>query len=358
MGSHGPAKTARYSADMTEKRRICWALTDGRRGMENQVLGLAEAVAAQCDVEVMVKRARLAPARNWMPEAVLASPFVNPLVHTTPDSDPLGPPYPDLLIGCGRAAVGLSVALHRAGQAAGKRIATVQCQEPRISPSHFDLVVPPAHDGLTGANVIPILGAPNRVTPDRLKTETKKWQPSVAALPRPLVSVLIGGSSHAYEMTEGAARKLCDQLLALRDSTGCGLAVTASRRTGDVIGKLVRERLKGKGIWFWNEEGENPYFGMLALADHIVVTSDSTNMVTEAAGTGAPIHVVHLPGGSPKFSRFHRAMETRGFARPFDGTLSKWSYEPLNEAARIAPKIKELLADLAPADLARMAESR
>ncbi len=310
--------------------------------MENQVLALAEAVAGAGDLEVVLKRAQVAPSRAWMPEALLASPVANPAAHLAPGSDPLGPPWPHMLIGCGRVAAGLSVALREAARHKGQKIFTVQCQDPRISPAFFDLVVPPAHDGLVGENVLPILGAPGRVTPARLEKQAAKWRASVSNLPRPLVAVLIGGTSHAYDFNEQAAGDLCDKLTALREAANCGLAITASRRTGAANARILRTRLKGEGIWFWDEEGENPYYGMLALADHIVVTSDSTNMVTEAAGTGAPIHVAHLPGGSKKFRRFHRAMETRGFTRPFDGTLSSWTYEPLNEAARIAPRIRAL----------------
>jgi len=327
--------------------------------MENQVLGLAEAVAAEGGVHVVAKRATLDPSRAWMPEAVLASPLANPLAHLAPGSDSLKEPWPHLLIGCGRVAAGLSIALRRAADLAGHDLVTVQSQNPRISPAFFDLVVPPAHDGLRGKNVLPILGAPNRVTPSRLEDEAAKWRALTNNLPRPLVAVLIGGSSHAYDFTEGAARQLCDQLLALRAEHGAGLMITASRRTGPRLGRLLREQLKGEGIWFWDDKGDNPFFGMLALADHIVVTSDSTNMVTEAAASGKPTHVFHLPGGSKKFARFHRSMETRGFTRPLDGALKSWTYEPLNEAARIAPKIRELagLAEPLPL-LAPLPESR
>jgi len=343
MGSPQPRETARHPADMSKRNLTCWALSDGRRGMENQALGLAEAVAADGGIAIEVKRAKLSQSHAWMPEALLASPLASPLTHLSPDSDTLAAPWPDLLIGCGRVAAGLSLAMRRAAEKKGRKLVTVQTQNPRISPAFFDLVVPPAHDGLSGENVIPVLGAPNRVTPKRLEEEAKLWRPSVNNMPRPLVAVLIGGSSHAYEFTQAEASALCDQLLMLRADTGCGLAITASRRTGRTVGKYLRETLRGDGIWFWNDEGDNPYFGMLALADHIVVTSDSTNMVTEAAGTGKPIHVVHLPGGSKKFTRFHRAMETRGFTRRFDGMLESWTYEPLNEAARIAPQIRDLL---------------
>ncbi len=328
---------------MTKRTLTCWALTDGRRGMENQALGLAEAVAAGGGLSVEIKRASLSGSRALMPEGFLASPFVNPLLSLAAGSDPLEPPWPDLLIGCGRAAVGLSVAIKRNAGFIGHKIITVQTQDPRVSPTFFDLVIPPVHDGVRGDHVIPILGAPHRVTPARLTEEAKLWRTLFKNLPQPLVAVLIGGTSSAYKMTAAAARDLCDQLLALRRKTGCGLAITASRRTGEANLKLLRERLRGDGIWFWDETGDNPYFGMLALADHIIVTSDSTNMVTEATSTGKPVHVFRLPGGNKKFDRFHLAMETRGYARPFAGELPSWTYEPLNEAARVAPRIRALL---------------
>lgn len=316
--------------------------------MENQALGLAEAVAAPGDLTVEVKRVRLDPSRAWMPEAMLTSPFAAPLAHVAAGSDPLDGPLPDILIGCGRVAAGLSVALRRKAKRAGRKLLTVQTQHPRVSPGLFDLVIPPAHDRLSGKNVLPILGAPNRVTSALLTDEAARWQGRFADLPRPLVAVLIGGPSHAYGFGETEAKALCDQLLALKSETKCGLVITASRRTGKAVGAFLRKTLAGEGIWFWDGDGSNPYFGMLALADHIVVTADSTNMVTEAAGTGKPIHVFHLPGGSTKFDRFHNAMETRGFTRPLGGQLQCWRYEPLNEAARIAPRIRKLAGLSAP----------
>ena len=328
---------------MSDKDLICWALSDGRRGMENQALGLAEAVAASGGLSIDVKTANISGFRGRLPERLLASSITNPLRHLSSDSDSLASPWPDLVIGCGRNAVGLSLAIKRAGVKTGKNVVTVQTQDPRVPAKLFDLVVPPFHDELTGPCVEGILGAPHRVTPDRLSEEARIWKASVANLPSPLVAVLIGGASRAYEMTGEATQLLCDQLLALRGTLDCGLVITASRRTGPANEKILRTRLRGTGIWFWDGTSENPYFGMLALADHILVTSDSTNMVTEAASTGKPVHVIHLPGGNEKFTRFHRSMETRGLTRTFRGALESWTYEPLNEAARIAPRIRAML---------------
>ena len=91
---------------------------------------------------------------------------------------------------------------------------------------------------------------------------------------------------------------------------------------------------------FWAGEGENPYHGLLGLADHFVVTADSVNMACEAAFTGKPVHIAEITGGTPKFRRFHRAMREAGVTRPFEGVLGRWSYEPLNETVSVAAEIR------------------
>ena len=88
--------------------------------------------------------------------------------------------------------------------------------------------------------------------------------------------------------------------------------------------------------WVWDGEGANPYSAFLAVADAILVTEDSTNMAVEAASTGKPVHILPLPGGSPKFARLHADLRERGAARPFTGELAPWSYEPLRETERAA----------------------
>ena len=93
----------------------------------------------------------------------------------------------------------------------------------------------------------------------------------------------------------------------------------------------------------WDGAGENPYFAFLALADAIVVTEDSVNMVTEAAGTGKPVYVQSLAGRSSRLSRFHRLMQERGVTRPFEGKLEAWSYAPINDTELVASIIRRAL---------------
>ena len=101
--------------------------------------------------------------------------------------------------------------------------------------------------------------------------------------------------------------------------------------------------LDGCPVDLWDGDGDNPYFAMLGLADAIVVTGDSVNMVSEACATGKPIHVFHLEGGSRKFSRFHAALETQGITRPFEGRLEEWRYTPPDDVARAAAAVRDLL---------------
>jgi uncharacterized protein len=89
--------------------------------------------------------------------------------------------------------------------------------------------------------------------------------------------------------------------------------------------------------------------GMLASGDSIIVTNDSVNMITEAAGTGKPIYVQFLPGQSKRNARFHGQMRAAGVTRRFDGRLSKpWSYTPINDTEIVARAIRCTLGLEAP----------
>ena len=79
---------------------------------------------------------------------------------------------------------------------------------------------------------------------------------------------------------------------------------------------------------------------MLGAADAIIVTADSVSMISEAASTGKPVHIVELEGGSKKFARFHQAMRDAGVTRPFTGTLGAWGYTPPDDTARAAAEIR------------------
>lgn len=312
--------------------RAVWVVTDGKPGMENQCLGLAEALMASGCAAPVVKR--IAPRFPW---SSLPPPFwISPLSAPGPDGDTLSPPWPDILIATGRQTVAPALAIKKAS---GGRTFCVQIQNQVTGRDRFDLLAIPEHDGIAGDNVIATRGALHRVTPEKLTEETQKFAPALAALPRPLVAVLIGGSNRQYTMTETVTRKLAADLAGLCRRHGAGLAVTASRRTGDINAAILRDALSTCPAYVWNGEGDNPYFGFLGLADAIVATADSVSMVSEACATGKPVYVVELEGGSAKFARFHDGLRTAGITRAFDGALESWTYDAPEDTAKVAAEV-------------------
>jgi hypothetical protein len=144
-------------------------------------------------------------------------------------------------------------------------------------------------------------------------------------------------------MDRKSAERLAGGLRRMAEQSGCGLMVTASRRTGPRAFSLIRDALKDLPAKIWDGKGENPYFAYLGLADAIVVTEDSVNMVSEAASTGKPVMVAPLSGGSAKFDRFHADLRSAGITRTFRGKLELWDYQALDEAQRVATMLRTYL---------------
>ena len=314
----------------------CWIVTDGKAGMENQCLGLAEAL----HLAPIVKRVKLrSPWRQLSPY------FLQGLAYAySKEGDPIAPPWPDLLFTTGRASIPASIYAHRASRAGGGRgTFTVQIQNPVISPSHFNLVVAPQHDGMSAPNVLNTRGSLHRVSPDMLKREGEKFAKQIAHLPHPRIAVLIGGSNAVYQLTPREMEPLAQQLAELPKMLGGSVMVTPSRRTGDANLAILQQTLKDAPAYVWDGQGDNPYYGMLALADYIIVTCDSVNMVSEACTTGKPVYVIDLPGGSDKFRRFHQTLRDGGLARIFTGKLEPYSYQPLNDVQLVVDRIREMM---------------
>lgn len=307
---------------------LVWVLHDGKIGMANQVTGLAEALGWPLVEKRLVIRA---PWRHLPPVFWLA-----PTRALDPAGAALVPPWPDIVIACGRNAIAPAQMIKRAS---GGRAFWVEVQDPRYARREVDLIVAPLHDPAPGDNVFRTLGAVHRVTAAKLSEAAARFAPLFATLPRPLAAVLIGGDNNVYRLSEARFASLCDQLVALAAS-GVGLAITPSRRTGAAQRAMLEQRLAGRPVFIWDGSGDNPYFGMLGAADAIIVTADSVSMISEAAATGKPVHIVELDGGSSKFARFHAAMREAGITRPFTGTLGAWRYAPLDDTARAAAEIR------------------
>ncbi len=320
-------------------------VSDGRAGIENQALGLAEAIQRLtlengAPAEITIKRIRWRPVLDWLPSALKLPAMLDPASDAPFPTE--NEAWPDLWIATGRATLPLSMAVRRRS---GGRTFVVQTQDPRLPPSRFDMVVAPAHDGLSGDNVFEIIGSPHRITPARIAEAAPAFATAIDPLPHPRVAVLIGGKSKAFDLTEAHAADLADRIAAAIRAAGGSLMLTFSRRTPGAAKAAMTARLSDLPGIIWNGEGANPFFAFLNAADHILVTEDSANMAAEAASTGKPVHILPMvalkaPG---KFSRLHDDLQAHGATRPFDGTLDDWTCPPLAETDRAARAVLEAM---------------
>lgn len=310
-----------------------WALSEGHLGMENQALGLAEALG----VEPVVKRLWPRAPWSWLPPRLWVAGTRAP----GPKGDPLTPPWPDLVISSGKRAAPAALAIKRAS---GGRTAVVHIQTPPLPFSAFDLLVLPAHDGRTGPNVFVTRAAVHRVTRERIDAAAERFAQKIAHLPAPRVAVLIGGSNNRYALTPEIVTRMAEQLATLARDLGIGLLVTPSRRTGPENEAILRDTFAGLPAEVWDGAGDNPYFAWLGLADWILVTQDSVSMTSEAVSTGKPVYVVGLDGTSRRIDDFHAGMREGGYTRSFEGTLDRWHYDPPDDTAKAALAVRRMLA--------------
>jgi len=283
---------------------LAWALTTGEQGMRTQARGLAEAVADDTR-EVTVARA----GALWFPGG-----SANRLRRLG-----LAPPWPDILVTCGRRSVALSIAI---GRASGGRVFRVHIQDPRTDPAAFDLVLAMGHDRIAASEkVIKLASALHDLTPGKLDAAADAWRARFAALGRPLVGVLVGGDLRGRRFGRADSDALVDGLARLRQETGAAFAITPSRRTPEALRRRLEAAFGGDGRGFvWNLAGPNPYRAILALADRLVATSDSVSMISEALFLPKPVDVLDL--GFARHRGFIQDLVDQGRIRRFDGAVA------------------------------------
>ena len=311
---------------------ITWILTDGTVGMRIQCLGLAKA-------------AGLTPiVKHLHPSLLLrALPALGsvPGMPATAGGDPIAAPWPDVVISCGRRTAGAALAVKRLS---GGRAFLAHIQDPRLDPRRFDLLVVPEHDPTRGPNVVTTLGALNPHDPAMLADAARHWEPEAAGMPRPLVAVMVGGSNKRYDFSADAVGRFVDRLRRVADA-GAGLLVVTSRRTDAATRAALKAGLAGRAAQVWTGDGENPYLGFLALADAVVVTSDSVNMASEACATGKPVYVATVESESGRLAAFHARLRAAGHTRAFEGRIEAWTHPGLDETPRVGQGLRRRLVE-------------
>ena len=311
----------------------CWIITDGKIGDEVHCFGIAGALGLSAERRLVTPR----PPWSWI------APYGPPDWRDRPSraGSPIAPPYPDIVIASGRRTVPYLLAVKKAS---GGRTFTVFSKDPYRGRKTADVIYVPAHDALRGDNVIATLTSPHRLTASGFAEARHMPDPRLARLPGLRVGMVLGGPSGQYRFTRDDAVRLAaiaTQIL----TDGASLMITPSRRTPDFVMEALAAataaaRQAGR-VFLWDGEGSNPYLGILALSDAIVITGDSVNMIGEAAMSGAPIHIVESTGGHPKMTWFIDGMVKNGAARRWAGRLERFSYTPIDATPEIARGIAE-----------------
>ncbi len=311
-----------YNFSVSRKINSLWIITNGNRGNVVNCDGVAAYLDADTIRHVTVERT---------PLNALFAPYW-PAVYLAGSDEQIVPPWPDMVIASSRLAAPYARYIRKASQ--GKSFCAF-LQDPICASHHFDFVWAPQHDKLSGANVLSTALSPHQITLDRLAKTGAALALHLPSTTKPRLAVIIGGPNSAYNFTAREADSLVQALVQLADRYA--LLLTVSRRTpSDLVAQLKRTIAPVADLFF-DGQGDNPYPGILALSDAILVTSDSVNMTGEACAAGVPVYVLHLPARrASKFDRFHAELENTGMTRRFTGTIDLFPSAPHDDTPAIA----------------------
>jgi len=269
----------------------------------------------------------------------------------------LAPPWPDLVIATGRRLGAVARWIKRQAGQGGQTTRLVQIMDPVRGRDEFDLIAAPRHDRMPPRpNLIETIGAPHRITPERLVAEAAAWRDRLSALPAPRIALLVGGATRRRAFAPALAAELGRLASRLAESCHGSLLITTSRRTGaQASDALIQAVTVPSYVHRWGSGGSaenpagNPYFAFLALADGVIVTGESMSMCSEACATGKPVYIYAPPAiVKPGFARLHAELYGAGMARPLSAETSvvfdSNVYNPLSAARDIAMEIRRRFA--------------
>jgi len=281
-----------------------WVIQSYRAGENTQLLGLAERLGRPFRIVPVGYRSG-AGLLGLLRRATLAGIDAESRAR-------LSGPWPELLITAGLRNEPLCAYIRRASGGRTRIVFIGRTWRPHAD---FDLLITtPQYRIRPAPEVLVNLLTQHRVTPERLQQAAERQASLFDGRPRPLIGVLLGGSSGPYVLGPASAGRLCADLEALVARTGGSLAVTSSSRTPEPFYHALTERLGVDAYCYrWRpDDPDNPYYALLAQADALVVTGDSVAMLSEAAATGKPVLVFDIPtdakGDASPVARLYRWM--------------------------------------------------
>ena len=300
-------------------------LTQGMHGMVSQVEGLAKAL------NLNYKHQEIKLKKFWE----LIPPFLTPATLSVLETKFIFDSK--VIISCGRKSVIPSIALKKKYK---DKIFTIHIQDPKVSINKFDLIVCPEHDNLDGDNVIKTTGAIHYLTDKEILKE--KDYLKIDKENKKIVAFILGGPNKYYTFSDKEIDFLFNKIKTIFTRDKYKLVIIPSYRTPFEIIKKAFNSF-GHDHIVVKEIDKKAYLSALAISDYIVVTCDSTSMISEAAITGKPIYVAQMGANKSnlRFQKFFSQFKQLNIIKDLTDKIDLWSYKKLDEVNKISPIINE-----------------
>jgi len=301
-------------------------LTEGMHGMISQVEGLAKAL----DIDFAHHKVELNSFWKLIP------PKLTPVSKFTFKNFDLNDF--DIIISCGRKSVIPSIYLKKNSK---KKVYNIHIQDPKVSLNHFDYVVAPEHDGLSGENVLLSKGAIHYLTQEEINNN-RNYLIEKLDKDKSYLLLILGGPNKYYDYTDQNLTKIFDQVKKILEKNTLQMIIIPSMRTPNNIINLANDYFGKEHLVIKNVD-KKAYLSGLSLSKYVIVTCDSTSMISEAALTGKPIYIAEIPArkNDYRFKKFRELFSKLNIIKNLDEKLEIWNYESLDETNRIAVEIKK-----------------
>ena len=282
----------RTTVPLSDTQPRIWILLGDKKGDNGQVETIAEALTEATGWHAELKRVKV------LEPFVFGKAKVGPTLYhiDREQSDPLQAPWPDLILTVGRSPANVALWIQ---QQSGGHSKILLVGKPSGMMERFDLIVISTEILLAPyPNVLRISMPLMKIDAQAVQDAARDWQARFADLPRPLVAIMVGGPTNPFVYNKSvtgnliaAANTVC--------ATGGTPYITTSRRTPPAVVEHLRHGLPaGAQLFAWGvDDGDNPYLGLLGLADRFIVTGDSISMMVEVTRLAKPLEILPLPCG-------------------------------------------------------------
>ena len=320
-----------------KKSNLIWALVDDRIGNRSQILGILNELKFPHKI-FDIQYNSLGRLPNFIIQ------ILGGRIHLRGNNNFNIPPYPSLIISCGRRTFPVAELLKNK-ISPKPYLAHLMYPKFSLNINSTDIIFTPKHDITPKKlNLVRTLGTPNQI-----KYLLDKNFTSLKNINKPVISILLGGDHGYFKLEVNEVKYIIDTVIKKIKYRGSIIISTSRRTSGNVISMLNELNKKSSIISYLYhpklDKKKNTIAEILFNADEIVVTGDSMSMVSECCELNKPIRIYYNKKiCSTKHLSFCKNIIKEGYAFPFETLLKKCNViKTLDTSKLISKKIKSML---------------